>query len=68
MVLIIEGGREFLKLSLTYDWVDALPWAGFLAVKKALEPHRVQPEELKHCYTELNHQGMVAVFEVVRHV
>ncbi len=63
-----EGGRSFVRLAFAYDWLDALPWSGFLAVEKALKRIGASAGELEHRYTEENYGGLVAVFEVVSHV
>ena len=64
-MLIHEGARRFLKLSLTYEWIDAMGWYAFMRVQGLLREHDLTVEELEHRYTEENYSGMVAVFEVV---
>ena len=65
MPLVHEGSRRFLKISLTYEWIDAMGWFAFMRVQRLLREYMVSVEELEHRYTEENYMGLVAVFEVV---
>lgn len=68
MPLTHEGARRFLRLSLSYEWIDAMGWYAFLRVQRVLREHGLTVEELEHRYTEENYIGVVAVFEVITSV
>lgn len=66
--LVYEGGRRFLRVSFPYDWLEALPWSGFQALRNIERQWGISVGDLEHRYTEENYGGLVAVFEVVRRV
>lgn len=67
-LLYSEGGRRFLKISLPYEWLEALPWSGFEALRNIERQWGVSVGDLEHRYTEENYRGLAAVFEVMPRV
>lgn len=65
MPLVYEGSQRFLKIALSYEWIDAMGWSAFMRIQRLLRECGVSVEELEHRYTEENYAGLVAVFEVV---
>lgn len=62
-----EGPHRFLRIPLSLDYLDALPWEGFAFLERVLARQGLTVDELEHRYTEENYSQLVAVFEVIRH-